>query len=264
MLRKVSYCLMILFATQLLAQTNATINIKGVVTDELTGKPVGKEMEMIVVGKNNGKRFAVRVNSKTGEYLQPLASGDTYTITFSSYAVFKKVETLDIPSTSKYREETHNYTVRAIVEGNEMANVAAFEPGQSNLSAESQTAMESVRETMRQNRDLNIVVTVQQEEIPKPPPPPPAPKTKVAPKKQKGKKVAEPTPVETAPVETGPAPGSPNTQLYDARIAALKQYFSEVKNAELRIKIVSGSLVPGQAGQKNVRFTVGEVKSILD
>lgn len=261
MMRALLYCIAVaVLATTAFAQ-NASINIKGFVTDEVTGKPIGKEMDMEVVGQNTGKKFTVKVNSKSGEYLQPLPSGDVYTLTFKSFAVFKKTETLDLPATQKYREERHDYKVRTIIQGDEMANVSAFDGGQSVVLASAQHALAEVIEALRGNRDLRVVVTVGQENFP---PPPPAPKkeTKPAKKPAKGKKGA-PVPEVVAPVEPPPPTGI-NTAIYDARVAALKQYFTDVKNAELRISYQQGEAVNPANGVKNVRVTVGVVKSLLE
>ena len=251
------FILLITSAVAGLSQT-ATVNIKGFVTDELTGKPVGKEMDIIATSKNTGKKLTVKVNSKTGEYLQPMTSGDTYTLTFTSYAVYKKTEVLDIPPTNKYREEKHDYKVRSIIQGSEIVNLNAFDVGQSTISPEATQKLHETIDVLKQNKELNVVVKILQEQNP-PPPPVPAKKA-VKSKPAKGKKQKEEV-VEAPPVVQY---GAINTSLYDARIQSFKNLFADVKNWEIRVKFEPGESMAPAKGQKNVVVLVGEVKSIMD
>lgn len=263
MIRNVIWLVAIVILCVSTQAQNASVNIKGTITDIATGKPVGKEMDMEIIGKNTGKKFVIKVNSKSGEYLQPLPSGDVYTLTFKSFAVFKKTETLEIVASQKFREERHDYTVRSIIQGYEIANVSAFDAGQSSILSSAHAKLEEVREALRLNRDLRVIITVGNENYP---PPPPAPKkeVKVAKKPVKGKKGATVS-VDSAPVkETLPVPTGVNPAVYDARVAGLKQYFVDVKNAEIRIVFQSGESVNPASGVMNVRAVVGEVKSLLD
>ncbi len=254
----VVFSMLCLFGSILQAQT-ATINIKGHVFDETTNQPVGKDIDMVIQSKNTGKKYVTKVNSKSGEYLQPLSSGDVYTITFSSYAVFRKQEVLDLPPTPKYREEKHDYKVRSIIQGQNIASVAAFDAGQHGISAAAQSKMNDVLEIVKQNRDLNVVVRINLEQIP---PPPPVKKDKTVAKKTKGKKGVEaPAPVaESAPqpvVET-------DASLFDHRVETLKAFFAEAKSANIRITYEKGPITVAAPGQENVVFVVGVVKSILE
>ncbi|MFM8179788.1 MAG: hypothetical protein ACKOAG_11500 [Candidatus Kapaibacterium sp.] len=235
---------------------NATVNIKGKVLEESSGQPLGVEMDMVIIpAKAPTRKIIVKVNSATGEFLQPLTSGDSYTLRFSSYGVFYKEEILDIPATTKFREERKEYRVRRIVQGMLLAESAAFDPLQTIMSSTGTSELQTVLDLMQKNVNLQVVVTLAQETVP-PPPPVKAPKPV---KKTKGKKT-EPvmeTPVVAAPTLT-------NEQLSNDRLAALKTYFSQAKDAEIRVTFAQGTTVSGTPGTKNVRVTVGVVKNLLD
>jgi hypothetical protein len=247
--------------TQSVIAQNATVNIKGVVTEESTGKPLGKEMDMVITAPT-GKKFVVKVNSATGEYLQPLASGNKYTIAFTSFAAFKKVVELDLPPMTKYKEFTQNYTVREIKQGFELVNTTGFDPGQSTLNAEGSAKMTELFDIMRGNRDLNIIIKINNEEIPKPAVVAPKVEKKVAPTKGKKGAKAEVAPAKVVePVVSAP---TINTALYEQRVQAIKTALAEVKNAELRIQYEQGINVQPSAGVKFITVHVGVVKSAFD
>lgn len=244
------------FCTSYTVAQNATWNIKGKVLDEATSQPVGVEMDMVIIpAKTPTRKIIVKVNSATGDYLQPLSSGDVYTIRFSSYGVYYKEEVLELPAANKYKEERHDFKVRRILQNQLLAETAAFDPLQNTISPVGSTELQSVLDLMKKNVELQVVVTLAQETVPPPPPPKP---TKPA-KKVKGKKVeAAPEPV-VAPVAT-----VSNEQLYNDRLAALKKYFAQAKDAEIRVTYEKGASAVGTPGAKNVRVVVGVVKSLLE
>lgn len=249
-------CLLTVLSPQSTIAQNATVNIKGKVLDESTSQPVGVEMDMVIVpAKAPTRKIVVKVNSATGDFLQPLTSGDTYTLKFSSYGVYYKEETLDLPPTSKFREDRKEFRVRRIVTGQQLVESAAFDPQQTSLSATGTAELQAVLDLMKKNVDLQVVVNLAQEIMP-PPPPAKAPK---AVKKPKGKKAE---PVVEAPVVV--APTMTNEQLYTDRLAVLKTYFSQAKDAEIRVTYAKGAPVAGAPGTKNVRVVVGTVKSLLE
>lgn len=256
------YIMTIVFcvAGQLLQAQNATVNIKGIITEESTNKPLGKEMDLVITAPT-GKKYVVKVNSATGEYLQPLPSGNKYTIAFTSFAAFKKVVELDLPPLNKYKEFTQNYTVREIKQGFELVNTTGFDPGQATLNAEGAAKMTELFEIMRGNRDLNIIIKINNEEIPKPVVVAPKVEKKATPKGKKGAKTPPAQPVVVEPVVTAP---TINTALYEQRVQAVKTALAEVKNAELRIQYEQGVNVQPTPGTKFITVHVGVVKSAFD
>ncbi len=232
------------------------------VVDERTNQIIPREFDVQITAKSSGKKYTVKVNSKSGDFLQPLASGETYFLSFQAYHIYKKVDTLDIPSTSKYREEKRNYKVRSIVAGESIANLCAFEPGQSEISPANMVQMRELLELIKQNRELQVVISVAPEQNPPSPVEPKKP-AKAAKKVTKGKKQAEV--VETVePVAAPPSPDALLAQLNETRLTVLRKFFSEAKNFELRVRIEQGSPMIATAGQKNLFAKVGDVKSILD
>lgn len=254
--RLVMTTLTLLLCTTATTAQNATWNIKGKVLDETTMQPVGIEMDMVIIpAKNPARKIIVKVNSATGDYLQPLPSGDSYTIRFSSYGVYFKEEIMELPAATKYKEERRDFKVRRIIQGQLLAEAAAFDPMQTTLSATAGADLQPVLDLMKKNVELQVVVSLAQETVP-PPPPVKAPKPA---KKTKGKKVdAAPEP---APVA---APTVTNEQLYTDRVAALKSYFAQAKDAEIRVTYEKGASAVGTPGAKNVRVAVGVVKSLLE
>ncbi|GIV55338.1 MAG: hypothetical protein KatS3mg040_0106 [Candidatus Kapaibacterium sp.] len=242
----------------LLAQ-NALVNVKGTVLDERTGKPLGHEMDMVITSEKTGKKFVVKVNSATGEYLQPLESGQRYSIVFSSYAIYRKHASIEIPPMQKFKELTFNFTVRSLQEGEPLAEIRAFAAGSSVLSAEARGAIERVLDLLKENRQMRIVVELARER--EPAPPPPVQPRKSAPKKStKGKKAsAEPLP--PPPV---PQPPAVNEQLYAARLEVLKQMFADIRDAEVRVQYRAGPEQDATSAAPNLRILTGPVKSIFD
>ena len=235
---------------------NASVNMKGRVVDESTLQPVGLEMDMVIVpAKNPAKKIKVSVNSKSGEYLQPLTSGDVYTLRFESYGVYYKEEVLDIPATSKYREEKREFKVKRIIKGQVLADAAVFDAQQKTISTAANDALQQVLDVMKKNANLQIVVKLNEEIVP----PPPAKKETKSVKKVKGKKVD----VATEPAPT-PVSVLTNEELYTQRMAALKNYFSQVKDAEIRVTFEKGQAVTAGPGVKNVSVVIGEVKSLIE
>lgn len=235
---------------------NATWNIKGKVLDETTMQPVGIEMDMVIIpAKTPTRKIIVKVNSATGDYLQPLPSGDSYTIRFSSYGVYFKEEIMELPPAAKYKEERRDFKVRRIIQGQLLAEAAAFDPMQTSLAPTAATDLQPVIELMKKNVELQVVVSLAQETVP-----PPAPVKAAKPaKKAKGKKVeVAPDPVPVA------APAMNNEQLYTDRVAALKSFFAQAKDAEIRVTYEKGASAVGTPGAKNVRVAVGVVKSLLE
>ena len=251
--------LMVLLPLMLYAQ-NALVNIKGTVLDERTGKPLGHEMDMVITSNKTGKKFVIKVNSSTGEYIQPLESGQSYSIVFSSYAIYRKTAQIEIPPMQKFKELTYNFTVRSLQENEPLAVVRAFDAGSAQLHQSAQSEIDRVVQLLKENRQMRIVVEVAQELEPPPPPPPTAP-TKKTPAKKSKKKGAKDQP---PPPPPAPQPVAINVQLYSARVEALKALFSDIRDAEVRIQFRAGPEQPAQSTDPNLRILTGPVKSIFD
>ncbi|RMF35564.1 MAG: hypothetical protein D6747_02340 [Chlorobiota bacterium] len=247
------------FAPVVLLAQNALVNVKGTVLDERTGKPLGYEMDMVIISEKTGKKFVVKVNSATGEYLQPLESGQRYSILFSSYAIYRKQTSIEIPPLQKFKEVTFNFTVRSLQEGEPLAEVRAFAAQGAELTTEARAAIERVLGLLKENRQMRVVVELARERE-QPPPPPVQPRKSTPKKPKKGKKAsAEPPP--PPPV---PQPPAVNEQLYAARLEVLKQMFADIRDAEIRVQYRQGPEQDAASAAPNLRILTGPVKSIFD
>ncbi|MDW8272010.1 MAG: hypothetical protein RML15_06335 [Bacteroidota bacterium] len=242
---------------QLLAQ-NALVNVKGTVLDERTGKPLGHEMDMIITAEQTGKKYVVKVNSATGEYLQPLLSGQRYSILFSSYAIYRKTATLEIPPSQKFKELTFNFTVRSLQEGEILADVRAFAAGSAELNTDGRREIERIVGLLRENRQMRVVIEIAQERTAPPPPPPPAPKKKTSTKKTKKGATVQETPPSPPPAVTV------NQELYTARVQAVTSLFTDIRDAEIRVQFRPGAEQDFSSAAPNLRILTGPVKSIFE
>jgi hypothetical protein len=253
----------------LYAQTKVVTLLQGTLTDEETGKHVTADFE---ITDASGAKTRGRSLSTNGSYQAVLEPGNTYTIAFSSFDILRKVETIVLPPSEKYSIVVKDYKVQKLRAGMELNALHAFKAGQSNLSQEATAYLTELKEMMRRNRSLTVIITTYGDEELKPPPPPapiePTPEpTKKG--KSKGKKVdVPPPPPPPPPVEVVPAEPLID-HLAVQRGDATKLFLQDVKNAENRIKIITDAPFPKGANGlspefKNFVVKVGEVKSLFD
>ncbi len=251
------FVLLLIVPLTVLAQ-NALVNITGKVLDERTGKPVGHEMDMVLISEKTGRKFVVKVNSATGEYLQPLESGQRYSITFSSYAIYRKQTSIEIPPMQKFKELTFNFTVRSLQEGEPVAEVRAFDAGSSQLRSDAREAIDRVIALLKENRQMRIVVELARE---REQPAPTQELKKSQPQKgKKGKKSPPQPPPPPQPVQ----PPAVNQQLHQSRREVVQQLFSDIRDAEVRVQFREGPEYDYSSTAPNLRIITGPVKSIFD
>ncbi|MBS1538863.1 MAG: hypothetical protein JST20_14085 [Bacteroidetes bacterium] len=254
----------------IIAQTKVVTLLQGTITDEESGKPMTVDFEITdpTGAKTRGKSIP-----NNGSYQAVLEPGNTYTILLSSFDILRKVEKIVLPPSEKYSIATHDYKVQKLRSGMELNALHAFKAGQSNLSSEATNYFTELKEMMKRNRSLTVIITTFGDEALQPPPPPapieptPDPAIKKGKSKSKSKKV-EPPPSPPPPVEI-----VPQEPLIDhlavQRGEAVKLYLQDVKNADSRIKIVTDEPFPKGANGlspdfKNLQVKVGEVKSLFD
>jgi hypothetical protein len=251
------FVLLLIVPLTILAQ-NALVNIKGTVLDERTGKPLGHEMDMVLISEKTGRKFVVKVNSATGEYLQPLESGQRYSIIFSSYAIYRQQTSIEIPPMQKFKELTFNFTVRSLQEGEPLAELRAFDPGSSQLRSDAREAIDRVITLLKENRQMRIVIQLARE---REQPAPSQELKKSQPQKvKKGKK----SPPQPTPPPQPPQPPPINEQLYKSRLEAVQQLFSDIRDAEVRVQYNEGPEYDYSSTAPNLRIITGPVKSIFD
>lgn len=90
--------------------------LKGVITDELTQKPVEATIELVDNEKNE-VIASFTSNSKTGRYLVSLPSGKNYGIAVKAEDYLFHSENFDIPVANGYQEITKNIALKNIAVG---------------------------------------------------------------------------------------------------------------------------------------------------
>lgn len=264
--------LVLISSTQLFSQTKVVTLLQGTITDEATGKPVGCDFEITDAA---GAKTRGKSATNNGSYQAVLEPGGTYTIMLFSYDILRMTATITLPESKGYSVAVRDYKVQKLRSGMELHALHAFSAGQSTLSAEATTALGELKEMMRRNRTLTIIATTYGDAELKPPPPPAPiePVIEVKPKKgktPKGKKAEPPPPPPPPPAPVDTVPPAPLIdELAVARGAALKAFLQDVKNAEIRIKIITDAPFPKGANGtapsfKNAIINVGEVKSLFD
>ncbi len=264
--------LVLIGSTQLFSQTKVVTLLQGTITDEATGKPVGCDFEITDAA---GAKTRGKSATNNGSYQAVLEPGGTYTIMLFSYDILRMTATFTLPESKGYSVAVRDYKVQKLRSGMELHALHAFSAGQSTLSAEATTALGELKEMMRRNRTLTIIATTYGDAELKPPPPPAPiePVIEVKPKKgktPKGKKAEPPPPPPPPPAPVDTVPPAPLIdELAVARGAALKAFLQDVKNAEIRIKIITDAPFPKGANGtapsfKNAIINVGEVKSLFD
>lgn len=252
------------------AQTKVVTLLQGTITDEASGKFVGADFEITDAA---GAKTRGKSAPNNGSFQAVLEPGGTYTISLFSFDILRKTETLVLPPSEKYSIVTKEYKVQKLRAGMELNALHAFKAGQSNLSPQAVEYFNELKEMMRRNRSLTVIINTYGDEVLKPPTPPaPAPEPTPEPVKKgksKGKKVVEaPPPPPPAPVEVVP-PEPLIDHLAVQRGEAVKLILQDVKNSESRIKIITDAPFPSGANGlspdfKNLIIKVGEVKSLFD
>lgn len=256
------------------AQTKVVTLLQGTLTDEATGKPITADFEITdpAGAKTRGKSA-----SNNGSYQAVLEPGSTYTISFSSFDILRKTETISLPPSEKYSIVVKDYKIQKLRSGMELNALHAFKAGQSNLSTQATEYLNELKEMMRRNRSLTVIINTFGDEALKPPTPivipvdtTPVPKPTAKKGKSKSKKVEPPPPPPPPPAPVEVVPAEPLIDhLSVQRGDAVKLYLHDVKNAESRVKIITDTPFPSGANGlspefKNLIVKVGEVKSLFD
>lgn len=93
--------------------------LKGIVTDELTKKPLGASIELVDNEKNE-VITTINSNSKTGKYLISLPSGKNYGIAVKKENYLFHSENFDIPKATAYQEIVKNIELKNIAVGSKI------------------------------------------------------------------------------------------------------------------------------------------------
>lgn len=219
-------------------QTN--ILLQGKIVDDKTGQPVVSKYA--ITGGTSGKTLKGK-SLADGSFKQILQAGESYTITFTDYNVIKSTANFAIPATDKYYEEKKDFSVRVLRTGDPLLSLDAFDAGKSSLTAAARAELEKIVTMLKENRSLDVQLTVAADVPPK--------AAKAAPKKKakKGKK-DEP---EAAPVVDS------NPSLVQSRLDMVRTQLEQIDaSAVKRVTFISS---PTPNDNVNLVVTVGEVKN---
>ena len=116
------------------------ILIKGIITDELTGKPVEATVEFRTV---DGRKFKNKSNSITGKFEQIFDTGDEVEVIISNWDIARKIVQLKVKDTIYYTEQKVEYTVKKFTPGASIMQLNLFEPSSSALLPEYKNLIEN-------------------------------------------------------------------------------------------------------------------------
>jgi hypothetical protein len=142
---------------QLPGNGNVQVVVKGVITDEFSGKPCETT---ITIKDKNGKKFKIKSNSLDGTYEQVLNAGETYEFTFLNFDVLRKVESLYVEPSKKYTEQKADFTVKKLAQGLHLYAKDIFPAGTSELTDSLQLLLKEFDEILIYNRSAKFEFVV--------------------------------------------------------------------------------------------------------
>ncbi len=240
----VVFCLIAFFACGLSSAIagQTTVLLQGKLMDEKTGQPVEARY---VIATPSGKNLKGK-STADGSFKQVLNAGESYTITFNDYNVVKTASGFSMPASDKYYEEKKEFRVRMLRTGDQLLSIVGFDKSQSSLTTAAVSELTKIAELLKENRSIEINMTVAADELPKKQ----APKAK-AKKQKKGKKadvVAEEAPATDASVS-----------LVQARADALRKQMEQFDASIVkRITFINS---PSPSASATLVVDIGQVKN---
>jgi hypothetical protein len=245
--------LMTFSAVTLLTAQQAVTRVEGVITDEATGAPVGCKVYVTTPSKKSPQ--PTNSNSKDGTYLILFNEAGEHQISIRGHNVLRRDYTLTIPPTTKFAEMKQDYKVTAIKQGEKLFSTKGFERNAAAISATGRQELEKVTKLLRENQEMQVVITVRPDEDQV------TAATNAASagaratydkemkaydkalKDWKKKSKKDPTlPKPTEPTLVLPTVEDPNIALLKQRVTAVQEALKDVKNADLRVSVVSEAL----------------------
>lgn len=208
-------------------------NIEGFIKDQ-AGKPVGCK---IYIFTPSGKKLQISSAEKDGSYLQTLAEAGPHRFVFQDYNIYRKEEVVEIPKSAKFKIVKRDFAVQSVIEGTTLFSSRGWMKNATMLTPEGEAKVKEMIELLSANQQMRVVVTVRPDE------------DQVASVRSKNdaeynkamaawesakKKVKKGATPPEPPVRAAD-PADPNVELVRERVAALKQIFKDVRNADERI-----------------------------
>lgn len=215
-----------------------TVLLQGRVVDQQTGQPVSVRY---VISSSSGKNLKGK-STADGTFKQVVNAGESYTITFNNFDILKTSVDFSIPPSDTYYEEKKDFAVRVLRTGDQLLSMAAFENGTSSLKPEARAELEKLAAMLKENRGLEVSMTVAGDEAPK--------KTVKKSSKKKGKKAVQ---------EDDASAAGGSSALVQARVDALRRQMEQIDASVVkRITFVNS---PSPSATANLVVAVGEVKN---
>ena len=207
------------------------IVVKGIITDEISGKPVEATVEFRT---EDGRRFKNKSNSISGKFEQVFNSGDDVEVILSNWDIARKIIRLKVRDTTAYTEQKIEYTVKKFTPGASVFQLNLFEPSSSTLLPEYKNIIETLKEIMMFNRNVKFEFRVNShdtyakiKEIIQP-----APK----PKAKKKTKKAEPEPEPQPTINIIEPDQASVKNLVDSRLNSITSITKELTRLSERIR----------------------------
>jgi len=159
-----SFLLITIFAVQLYSQSDkqiigiqgSQVLLKGKITDEVSGKPIGTGIEFI---SKDGRKIKTQSNSITGEWEQLLTSGE-YEVILFSWNVARKTTSIAIEEVEKFKEIRQDFTVKRMMPNDIMFNLNAFADNSATPNRSILNELEVLKVAMRFNRGVQFIVYI--------------------------------------------------------------------------------------------------------
>lgn len=236
-----------------------TVLLKGIITDRLTGKPVGVNYE---VSDMQGVKVAdAKSNPKTGEYSSAIKPGADYTMFFYGFDILKSTKTISIQPASKYEEVSMDFTVDKLAKGMELYSIEGYDPGAIKTNIIGDKVMAEAIAMLKGNRNLHVNVTLYPDMAP------PRYEMIAPPKQDKKKKkgnepVIPPQQKLLNPTERLALNADFLKQRMDAILASFPDASAQMKRMHF---IIDKASDPQQDVKRSTLvISVGEVKSLFD
>jgi hypothetical protein len=245
--------LMLFSAVVLMASQQAVTRVEGVITDEATGAPVG--CKVYVTTPSGKSPQPTNSNSKDGTYLILFNEAGLHQVSIRGHNVLRRDYTITIPPTTKFADMKQDFKVTAIKQGEKLFSTKGFERNAAAMSAAGRQELERVIKLLRENQEMQVVITVRPDEDQV------TAATAAAStgaraqhdkdmkaydkalKDWKKKSKKDPSlPKPTEPTLVLPTVEDPNIALLKQRQSAVQEAMKDVKNADLRVSVVTEAL----------------------
>jgi hypothetical protein len=236
-----------------------TVLLKGIITDRLTGKPVGVNYE--ISDKQGNKVADAKSNPKTGEYSSAIKPGADYSMFFYGFDILKSTKSISIQPASKYEEVPMDFTVDKLVKGMELYSVEGFDPGATKTNGNGDKVMAETINMLKGNRNLHVNVTLYPDMAP------PRYETIAPPKQDKRKKKGNEPAIPPQQKLLNPTERQAlNADLLKQRMDAILASFPDASAQMKRMHFITDKAMDPQQDLKRstLVISVGEVKSLFD